>query len=112
MEYIYAAMILHTTEQDINEENVTIDNTMLEFNEMQSNINEMDEVVDNITNKIEKVVEFNKEIEKHINTLAASSEEVTASTEEGVALSRMNKEKAMQTKTLLHNLLDKVETLA
>lgn len=23
MEYIYAAMILHTTEQDINEENVT-----------------------------------------------------------------------------------------
>ena len=76
----------------INEENDTIDETMQEFSAMQENMNDVDNVVENITHSLEKVVGFNKEIEKHITTLAASSEEVTASTEEGVALSEENKD--------------------
>ncbi len=96
----------------INEENDTIDETMKEFIVMQENMNDVDKAVDKITHSLNKVVEFNTEIEKHVTNLAASSEQVTASTEEGVALSEENKEKAKRTRNLLYDLLGKVEQLS
>ena len=96
----------------INEENDTIDETMQDFVVMQDEMNNVNKAVDKITKSLDKVVEFNAEIERHVTNLAALSEEVTASTEEGVSLSEENKNKAQKTRNLLYALLEKVEQLS
>ena len=97
--------------QSIDEENTTIDETMEDFREMEMNLSDTGKRVDNILDKIKNVVSYNVEIERHISALAASSEEVTASTEEGVALNEENRDKAIKTKELLYNLFSIIDDL-
>lgn len=97
--------------QAIDEENATIDETVDDFELMQSNLNDMGDCVEAILEKIQNVVSYNVEIEKHISALASSSEEVTASTEEGVALNEENRDKAKKTKELMNDLLSLVDEL-
>lgn len=106
-----AQKVVNDVVESIDEENETIDQTMTKFDRMQSNISNLGNSMGTIRGKIDQVIEFNKEIEVHITNLAASSEEVSASTEEGVALNEDNLEKTKKTKEMLNDLLSTVNDL-
>lgn len=90
----------------VNEENSTIDITVEEINEMDTNIKGLGINIDTILEKVENIVEFNKVIEKYTNELATSTEEVVHRTQEAVTLNRDNKEKASKTKDLMDGLIN------
>ena len=106
-----AQKVVNDVVESIDEENETIDETMTKFDRMQSNISNLGNSMGTIRDKIDQVVDFNKEIEVHITNLASSSEEVSAATQEGVALNEDNLEKTKKTREVLNNLLSVVDDL-
>ena len=97
--------------QAINEENNTIDETLNDFISMKNTINGLGDNVKSILQKVENMASFNTEIVKHITNLSASSEEVTACTEEALGINEDNKNKAAQTKNLMAELLKSAERI-
>ncbi|MBE5936149.1 MAG: hypothetical protein E7262_10290 [Lachnospiraceae bacterium] len=95
----------------INDENVTIDNTMDKFENMQEGIQELDVDMKDIYEQTKKVVDYNNQIIGNVERLFASSEEVTAYAEEALALTEENKLKTHETKVLMDGLLDVTEKL-
>ncbi len=96
---------------EISKENVTIDNTTEDFIVIEEYVGNLNNHINLIVEKVKNVVEFSNKIEQHINQLAATSEEVTACTEEAVILSQNNKVKASESKELIKGLLDVVDEL-
>ncbi|MBE5934819.1 MAG: hypothetical protein E7262_03410 [Lachnospiraceae bacterium] len=95
----------------IDEENKTIDATMNDFINMESNMNILNENVNAILEKNKGILKFNDEIVRHIGELTASSEEVTASAEEAVTINEANKDKANETKQVISNIRELAEKL-
>ena len=71
----------------------------------------MSENVSKISDSVEKVATFNKEIESHINQLNASGEEFTACTLEAVSLYQDNKNRTEQTRKLMDKMLEASDKL-
>lgn len=106
-----AQKVVNDVVQAINEENVTIDETLNDFISMKNNINGLGENVKSILKKVENMANFNTEIVRHITNLSASSEEVTACTEEALGINEDNKNKAVRTKELMSELLKSAERI-
>ena len=90
----------------ISKENKIIDDTMEEFIIIEKKIYNLSNNVTKISDSVEKVAKFNQEIESHINQLNASSEGVTACTEEAIVLYKDNKNRTEQTRILMDKMLD------
>ena len=106
-----AQKVVNEVVKSINEENTTIDETLNDFVNMESNINGLGDNVKNILEKVKNMAEFNTEIVKHIGQLSASSEEVNACTEEALGINKENMSKAIQTKELMDQLLSLAEEI-
>ena len=78
---------------------------------MKNTINGLGENVKSILEKVENMANFNTEIVRHITQLSASSEEVTACTEEALGINEDNMNKAVQTKNLMSELLKFAERI-
>lgn len=106
-----AQKVVNDVVQAINEENITIDETLNDFISMKNTINGLGENVKSILEKVENMANFNTEIVRHITQLSASSEEVTACTEEALGINEDNMNKAVQTKNLMSELLKSAERI-
>ena len=96
---------------NINEESKTIDKTMEDFMKMDNDIQSLSENVYSIFDRVNKVTSFNKEIEKNIKQLNASSEGVTKYTNEISDLNKDSKEKINKTREVMTEVLEIVEKL-
>lgn len=97
--------------EELNTENTTIDNTTKDFEKIENLVNKLKECVHLIIVKVNNVENFSSSIEAHISQLAASSEEVSACTEEGVSIHKTNSLKAQKTCTMMKEVLDVVDEL-
>ena len=106
-----AQKVVNDVVQSISEENLTIDETLNDFINMETNITDLGENVKSIFEKVKSMSEFNTEIVKHISQLSASSEEVTACAEEALGLNEDNMTKASKTKQLMGELLSSAKEI-
>lgn len=97
--------------EDLNTENSTIDSTTTDFEKIEQHINNLEACVISIKEKLTNVENFSTTIEAHISQLAASSEEVSACTEEGVNITKTNSAKARQTSSTMKEVIDVVDEL-
>ncbi len=95
----------------VNKENIDIDVTVLDFDNLEENINLLSKNVDFISNKMEQVSIYNNKIGEHVTNLSASGEEVLAYTEEVLILNNENNKKTIESKELLNELMETVEGL-
>lgn len=95
----------------IDEEAVTIDNTINDFNKMKDDIYNLNDNIKIILNKIKDVLDYNLRIENHVTQLAASGQEVTACTEEIVTMNQINLEKVGKTKQLMEELANEANLI-
>ena len=107
-----ATKVVGQVVEAINEENVTIDETMYKFESMNNEIQTLDINMKDIIDRTKKVVDYNAIIMEHIDNLNKSSLEVTEYIKEALELSENNREKTKDTKTVMNDLLDVVNELA
>ncbi|MBE5936234.1 MAG: hypothetical protein E7262_10730 [Lachnospiraceae bacterium] len=108
---INAQNVVSEVVRSIDDEGKTIESTLEDFKNMEGNMHTLDTYVNNILDKNNGILNFNKEIVKHIGELTASSEHLSASTDEAVLINEKNKEKAYKTKEVIsniHHLADKL----
>jgi methyl-accepting chemotaxis protein len=106
-----ANTVAKDVELAVEEEVMTIDETISDFQIMETNMYELNDNLTRISKSVESVKEFNIEIQKHIINLSASSEEVTACIDEGININRENKVMASESKQAIDAILTVVETL-
>ena len=109
---VKAQKVIQNVVSFIEEENVTIDNTMEKFNIMQDGIESMDENMKGISKSSKEVVDYNDIIRQHIEQLSAATEETSAHTEEALNINEINKEKMHKTQEIMDELLKVAEQLA
>ena len=102
---VVARNVIEDVVESIENEKQIIDYTMKDFGDIERNIYRLIDNVYKITDSVENVAQFNKEIEEHIASLTASSEAVTSYTEEALGLCEENKEKTMMSKAYLEEIL-------
>lgn len=108
---VKAQKVIQNVVSFIEEENVTIDNTMGKFNIMQDGIESMDENMKGISKSSKEVVDYNDIIRQHIEQLSAATEETSAHTEEALNINEINKEKMYKTQEIMDELLKVAEQL-
>lgn len=108
---VKAQKVIQNVVSFIEEENVTIDNTMEKFNIMQDGIESMDENMKGISKSSKEVVDYNDIIRQHIEQLSAATEETSAHTEEALNINEINKEKMHKTQEIMDELLKVAEQL-
>ena len=108
---VKAQKVIQNVVSFIEEENVTIDNTMEKFNIMQDGIESMDENMKGISKSSKEVVDYNDIIRQHIEQLSAATEETSAHTEEALNINEINKEKMHKTQEIMDELLNVAEQL-
>ena len=96
---------------EIDEEYVTIHNIKQEFKQMKNRVAILRQNVLSVLDKVKSIMNLNTKIERHVASLAASDEEVTACTEEVVTLGKDNQTKTYETKTLMDELAEEVNKL-
>ncbi|MBE5935098.1 MAG: hypothetical protein E7262_04835 [Lachnospiraceae bacterium] len=96
----------------VNEENVTIDETMNKFDVMRAEIEHLDVNMREILNKAKEVVDYNKVISENVSYLATSTEDTTGHANKAYELTKENKEKTHNTKLVMEELLEAVNRLA
>ena len=109
---VKAQKVIQNVVSFIEEENVTIDNTMEKFNIMQDGIESMDENMKGISKSSKEVVDYNDIIRQHIEQLSAATEETSAHREEALNINEINKEKMHKTQEIMDELLKVAEQLA
>ena len=95
----------------VGEENITIDETVKDFNEMDASLVSLGKNINFIMNKVEDVVNYSKKIEKHTLELAKSSRDVKEIISNTVILNNDNKVKAQKTKDLMDGLIQITDQL-
>lgn len=108
---VKAQKVIQNVVSFIEEENVTIDNTMGKFNIMQDGIESMYENMKGISKSSKEVVDYNDIIRQHIEQLSAATEETSAHTEEALNINEINKEKMHKTQEIMDELLKVAEQL-
>lgn len=108
---VIAQKVVKNVVDSITEENNIIDGTMDDFKVIEQNIYNLSNNVEKISYSVENVAEFNRKIESHISQLTASSEEVTACTEEAVTLYKDNKKKTYNTRKYMDEMLETANKL-
>ena len=108
---INAQKVVGEVVQAINEENTTIDDTINKFQLMQTEMKILDEDMKDVYNRTKEVVDYNNIIMEHVNTLSASTQEVTAYAKEALALNEKNKDKTNNTRLVMAELLLTVSQL-
>ena len=103
--------IIGQVSEAIENENSTIDQTMIDFNDMENNIYGLSNNIFEISDRVEDVTKFKVEIENHIEMLRTSSESVTMNTEEVDNINLKNKEKIDNTRELMDEMLKTAEKL-
>ena len=106
-----AENIANDVVEAINNENIIIDNTVSEFEIIESNIHNLEKNVDKIADSVNNVSGFTNEIENHIKELSLSSDKVNENTDEAVVLYKENKEKTGRTKALMNNMIETANRL-
>ena len=96
---------------DINEEVITIDNTIGDFNFVEKELYNLGDNVNGISRSVNKVNEFNEEIENHIYQLKDLSKSVADATEDVGVLNEENRLKIKKTNELIDDLLSRAEKL-
>ena len=89
----------------INEENQTIDQTIKDFENMQTNIHGLSKNVIGIDSSVNKLARFNEEIENHINELADLSKKVSLDIKGAENSNDDNKERILLTRQLMDEML-------
>ena len=95
----------------INQENTIIEETILDFKEMDDNIAGLSSNINSILDNVEKVVENSNKIQEKSRELALSCDTTKKKTINAVRFNNENKNKAKQTKDLMHQLVKKIEKL-
>lgn len=101
-----AQNIVKEVVESIDDENVTIDEVLVDFEQMGNHMQVLEENVDAILEKNKNIVDFNEVIVNNIIQLSASSEEVSASTEDALDLNKNNLDKANTTKEIIESILE------
>jgi methyl-accepting chemotaxis protein len=96
--------IVNNVVYSIQEENDIIDETMVYFENMETNILELGADMKKIDVKTDEVVKYNKGIMEHINQLSASTEELSSCTEDALNMYEDNKEKTHKTKEVMEKI--------
>ncbi|MBE5935934.1 MAG: hypothetical protein E7262_09120 [Lachnospiraceae bacterium] len=107
-----AQSVVDLVVKSIESENQTIDNTMNQFEYMENDMTMLGIDMKNILSKTTNVVNYNKEIMEHIAQLSASTEELTAYTEDALTMYEENKQKTHNTKLVLDNVEKAINELA
>ncbi len=95
----------------VNTEHDLISNASVQFGKIGNSISGLHTNVQMIYKKIEEVMESNHAIVDSINHISEVSEEVTASTQQAVALGTDTDRKAEQARALMKGLLETVEAI-
>ena len=95
----------------IQEENSTIEETLEYFMQIEQDMEGLDKDMKLILSSTNDVVNSNNTIIEHISQLSASSELVTACTEEALVVNEENRNKAYSTKEVMNELLSAAEDL-
>ncbi len=95
----------------VNTEHDLISNASVQFGKIGNSIGGLHTNVQMIYKKIEEVMESNHAIVDSINHISEVSEEVTASTQQAVALGTDTDHKAEQARALMEGLLKTVEAI-
>ena len=106
-----ANIVAKDVELAVEEEVMTIDETLGDFQIMEKNMYDLNDNLLRISKSVGSVKEFNVDIQKHIINLSASSEEVTACIDEGININRVNKEKSVESKEAIEAILAVVENV-
>ena len=101
-----AQNIVKEVVESIDDENVTIDEVLDDFNLMENHMKVLEENVGAILDKNKNIVDFNEVIVNNILQLSASSEEVSAATENALSLNKDNIDKANTTKEIIESILE------
>ena len=100
-----AKKVIYSVFDTINEENKTIDETIVDFNDMDKYISVLNENISSILNKVNNVVEYSEGIGDKSKDLVKSSLDVSKKTNQAIELNKENKEKAVRTKNLMNDLV-------
>lgn len=95
----------------IQEENSTIEETLEYFMQIEQDMEGLDKDMKLILSSTNDVVNSNNTIIEHISQLSASSEHVTACTEEALIVNEENRNKSHDTKEVMNQLLSAAEDL-
>ena len=108
---INAQSFIDEVEETVANENITLDNTIGEFNYMEDKMKGLSEDMKNILTSTDDVVSYNNAIREHIEQLSAETEEVTAYIEEVLSLNENNKKKMNETTAMMNELSVVVDSL-
>lgn len=97
--------VVYSVVDAVNEENKTIDETIIDFNDMDNYISILSENISNILNRVNNVAEYSERIGDKSKDLVISSSDVSKKTNRAVELNKENKEKAARTKNLMNDLV-------
>lgn len=97
--------VVYSVVDAVNEENKTIDETIIDFNDMDNYISILSENISSILNKVNNVVEYSEGIGDKSKDLVKSSLDVSKKTNQALELNKENKEKAVRTKNLMNDLV-------
>ena len=100
-----AKKVIYSVVDAVNEENKTIDETIVDFNDMDKYISVLNENISSILNKVNNVVEYSEGIGDKSKDLVKSSLDVSKKTNQALELNKENKEKAVRTKNLMNDLV-------
>ncbi len=100
-----AKKVIYSVVDAVNEENKTIDEAIVDFNDMDKYISVLNENISSILNKVNNVVEYSEGIGDKSKDLVKSSLGVSKKTNQALELNKDNKEKAVRTKNLMNDLV-------
>ena len=106
-----AKNVIEGVVESIDDENITIDMALNYFMQIEQDISSLDTDLKHIISSTNDVVSSNNNIIEHISQLSASSEHVTACTEEALIVNDENREKTHNTKEVMGQLLNAAEEL-
>ncbi len=106
-----AQVLIKTVEESVVEENKNIDNTIIDFETIESNMTNLGNEMNKIISSTSEVVTYNNKVMEHIEHLSAETEEVTAYIEEAYDMNKDNRNKTYDTKMLINDLNDAVARL-
>ncbi len=104
--------MLNESIESINVQNNKVDKVNESFTNNGIYMKQLKGLVDNISEDIKKIFESNSIIVEGISQLSSTTEEVTASSQEGVSMSRNIMDKITYFNKLINNVYDKIEGMS
>ena len=109
---IDAQIVVDKVVSAIDDENITIENAINEFDNIKYDISHLGDDVKNIRTSTDRVEKYNNNIISHVEQLSASTEEASACSQEALSINEENRRKTHLTRKVMRELLGVAEKLS